>query len=355
MTGVAYRLNLHAQKASAFGAPSSSALQSSRATANNEVEDFYLKGRFYWNQRTPDSLNKAVDFFTQAIVRDPNYAPAYVGLADCYNLLREYSAMPPSEAYPRALAAARRATELDDHSSEAHASLAFVSFNGMWDIATADREFRRAIELDPKNGTAHHWYATTLATLSRYPEAIAEIERAQALDPTSKSILADKGIILWLAGKKEEAVAILQPLEFAEPGFISPHRYLEEIAIESGDYSRYIAEMKHVAQLTQDHASLVIAEAAARGFATGGGPGLLEGQLQAQRQLLEKGQISPYLLAETCAFMGDKAGAQRYLEAAYAMHADQTPNLGNEPAFRSLHREPAFQQLAAKIGLPRLS
>jgi tetratricopeptide (TPR) repeat protein len=104
--------------------------------ANREAEDYYLKGRFYWNKRTPESLNQAVDSFTQAIVNDPNYSDAYVGLADCYNLLREYTMMPATEAYPRALAAAKKAVELNDRSSAAHASLAFVSFYGMWDSGT---------------------------------------------------------------------------------------------------------------------------------------------------------------------------------------------------------------------------
>ena len=109
------------------------------------------KGRFYWNQRTPESLNQALDAFTQAIARDPNYSDAYVGLADCYNLLREFSAMPGNEAYFKAFAAAKKAVELDQQSSDAHASLAFVTFFGMWDAADAEKEFRRAIELDPNN------------------------------------------------------------------------------------------------------------------------------------------------------------------------------------------------------------
>ena len=132
--------------------------------ANREAEEFYLKGRYYWEKRTPDSLNKAVDSFTQAIVHDPGYAPAYVGLADCYNLLREYTVMPASRGLPaRAGCREERRSNSTPQSSEAHASLAFVSFFGMWDAATADREFRRAIELNPNNAVAHHWYATYLA------------------------------------------------------------------------------------------------------------------------------------------------------------------------------------------------
>src|ERR1019366_4026317 len=146
------------------------------ANVDPEAQDLYLKGRYYWDKRTPDDLNKAVDFFTQASIRDPNYAQAYVGLADCYNLLREYAAMTPEEAYPRALAAAKTAVELDDSSAEAHNSLAFVTFYWNWDVAGAEREFRRALELNPTYVVAHHWYATFLMTIGRLPEALEQID-----------------------------------------------------------------------------------------------------------------------------------------------------------------------------------
>jgi DNA-binding winged helix-turn-helix (wHTH) protein/tetratricopeptide (TPR) repeat protein len=357
VTGGIYRWSHAAKTGSSINGANNSSSNSNRARhpANREAEDFYLKGRFFWNQRTPDSLNKAVDFFTQAIVHDPNYAPAYVGLADCYNLLREYSVMPAAEAYPRALAAAKKATEIDDNSSEAHASLAFVSFFGMWDFPTADREFRRAIEIDPKNGIAHHWYATTLGALARYPEAIAEIERSQALDPASKSILADKGRILWMAGRHEEAMTLLKQMEAAEPNFMSPHRYLKLAYLQSGDYPNYLAEMKHEALLIRDRSATAIAEAAAKGFASGGEQGLLRSEMQEQKKLYEMGQFSPYLLAETCALLGDKAAAERYLEAAYTKRADEIPDIVTDPAFNRMSNEPAFRQLLAKIGLPPVS
>src|SRR5579863_10317967 len=204
--------------------------------ANRDAEDYYLKGRFYWNKRTPESLNQAVDSFTQAIVHDPNYSDAYVGLADCYNLMREYTLMPASEAYPRALVAAKKAVELDDHSSAAHASLAFVSFYGMWDAGTADEEFRRAIDLDPNNANAHHWYATYLQAMRRSDESLNEIDRAQALDPNSSSILADKGILLLRAGHRQEGLRLLRQLEQDDPNAVSPHRYLRFAYREQGDY-----------------------------------------------------------------------------------------------------------------------
>src|SRR5579863_2829529 len=201
---------------------------------NAEAEQLYLEGRYYWNKRTPEDLNKALDYFMQSVVHDPGYAPAYVGLADSYNLLREYTLMPSSEAYPRALAAAKKAVELDDQSSEAHASLAFVSFFGMWDVATGEREFRRAIELDPDNPEPHQWYANALLALHRFPEAMIEIDRAQELDPASSSILADKGNVLLVAGRRDQALEILKQMETRDPNFRSLHLYLKSLYLRGG-------------------------------------------------------------------------------------------------------------------------
>jgi len=323
--------------------------------ANRGAEEFYLKGRFYWNKRTPESLNKAVDSFTQAIVRDPSYAPAYVGLADCYNLLREYTVMPGSEAYPRALAAAKKAVELDGQSSEAHASLAFVSFWGMWDVATADREFRRALELNPNNAVAHHWYATYLLSLRRDPESLAEIERAQALDPASKSVLADKGSILFVAGRQQDAIALLKQMEENEPDFISPHRYLKGIYLLTADYPHYLVEARSEALLMRDNSALAVVEATEKGFAAGGGKGLLESLRQQETKLYERGLSSPFFLAETCSLLGNKQEALRYLKIAYDQHDDEVPGMASQHAFDNLHNEPAFRRLLADVGLSPLN
>ena len=175
---------------------------------NSDAQQLYLKGRFYWDKRTPESLNMAVDYFTQAIARDPNYAAAYVGLADTYNLLSEYTVMPYREAFSRALAAARKAVQLDDSLAEAHCSLAYASFWGAWDAVTAEREFKRALRLKPDLAVAHHWFATFLSTQGRPAEALAEIDRAQQLDPTSISVLADKAEIIGASGRHGEAIAL---------------------------------------------------------------------------------------------------------------------------------------------------
>ncbi len=320
--------------------------------ANRQAEDFYLKGRFYWNKRTPESLNQAVDSFTQAIVHDPNYSDAYVGLADCYNLMREYTLMPATEAYPRALAAAKKAVELNDHSSAAHASLAFVSFFGMWDAGTADEEFRRAIDLDPNNANAHHWYATYLQTVRRFDESLNEIDRAQALDPHSSSILADRGMLLWRAGHREEALRLLRQLEQADPDALSPRRYLRFIDLEIGDDVDYLAEMNKESLLLHDASLSTIADAAEKGFAAHGRTGMLEGQIDQQKKIYSEGKLSPFFLAETYSLLGNTGEALKYLDACYDRHSEETVNVAADPAFNSLHSVPAFQQFLAKVGLP---
>jgi DNA-binding winged helix-turn-helix (wHTH) protein/tetratricopeptide (TPR) repeat protein len=341
--------------ASTSTSSSSGAASSSRPPANREAEEFYLKGRYYWEKRTPESLNKAVDSFTQAIVHDPNYAPAYVGLADCYNLLREYTVMPSSEAYPRALAAAKKAVELDPQSSEAHASLAFVSFFGITDARTADHEFQRAIELNPNNSIAHHWYASYLMCMRRYPEALAEIERAQALDPASKSVLADKGILLFNAGRQQEAIALLKQMEENEPDFISPHRFLKGIYLITADYPRYLVEARKEAMLVHDGSALAVADATEQGFSKGGANGLLDALVLQQQKLYDRGRFSPFFLAATYSILGDKQKALNYLKIAYDQHSDGVVQMASMHEFDHLHADPAFQKMLADVGLPPIN
>jgi Tfp pilus assembly protein PilF len=327
-------------------------VQASSHAHNPEAEQLYLKGRYYWNKRTPDDLNKAVDYFVQAIVHDPNYASAYVGLADCYNLLREYTAMPAAEAYPRALAAAKKAVELDDQSSAAHASLAFALFYGKWDVATAEQEFRRAIDLDPNNAAAHHWYATYLMTVRRLPESLTEIERAQALDPTSTSILADKGSVLFQAGRRDESITLLKLIEVTEPGFRSPHLYLKTFYLAEGDYPNFLAEARKDALLLRDDSALAIVMAAENGFAEGGAKGMFEGMLQVQKKYYAKGLVSPVAVAQTCALLGNKDEALQYLKAAYGRHDELLLSVESYPALDSLRDEPAYRDLLDRMNLP---
>jgi tetratricopeptide (TPR) repeat protein len=317
-----------------------------------ESEELYLKGIYYWHNRTPESLTQAVDYFTQAIVRDRDNAEAYVGLANCYNLLREYSTMPESEAYPRAIAAAKAAIALDDSLSGAHSSLGFAEFYWQWDVAGAQKEFQRALELDPKSVNAHHWYATMLMSLGRMKESLAEIEKAQQLDPQSTSILADKGLIMYSAGTKEQAIAQLKQMESSEPNFLSPHNYLAGIYFDERDYHHYLAESKTAGTLQHDEQRLKIVAAAEKGLAASGAHGMLAEMLKVQRGLYADGKIPAYDLALTYARLGEKQETLEYLQVAYTKHEGSLLAIRTEPAFDGLHKEEAFRRLLEEIGLP---
>jgi DNA-binding winged helix-turn-helix (wHTH) protein/tetratricopeptide (TPR) repeat protein len=347
-----FRSNFRAAKAEAPKARTISQTLPAQSATNLEAEQFYLKGRFYWEKRTPDGLNKAVDYFTQAIVRDPNYAPAYVGLADCYNLLREYTKMPASEAYPRALAAAKRAVQLNDQSSEAHAALAFALFYGNWDAVGAQREFQRAIELNPKSAAAHHWYATCLGSLGRGSEAVNEIERAQALDPASKSILADKGMLLLATGRRDEGITLLKQLEATEPEFVSPHRYLKGAYYAQGDYPNYLREWKKEATLMKDGPTLKLIDSAARGLAEGGFTGMLQNTLAAQKKLYQRGEASAYWVAQTAAQLGQNQDALQYLKLAFANHEEDVIQGRNDSSFVPLRDDATYKELMAQLKFP---
>jgi Tfp pilus assembly protein PilF len=330
------------------------AIASPRHTVDPEAEQLYLKGIYYFNKRTPDTLHQAVDYFTQAVVRDPQYAQAYVGLADCYNLLREYSLMPPDEAYPRAMNAAKRAIALDDSLSGAHSSLAFVSFYWSWDVAGAQREFERALALDPKSVLAHHWYATFLLHLARFQQSYVEIEKAQQLEPMSTSILADKGLILFYSGQTEQGIALLKQLEVTEPDFLSPHNYLAFIHLAQGDYSQYLVESKKSAALLHDEPQLAKIAAGEKGLARDGSRGMLIAILKEQQSLQAAGQEPTYNLVRTYALLGMKQEALENLQSAYLKRGQGMLTMRIDPLLSSLHDEPRFREILEKIGLPDL-
>lgn len=322
---------------------------------NAEAEEFYLQGRYYWNKRTPEDLQKAVDYFTQAIVKDPSYSKAYVGLADSYNLLREFAAMPEPEAYTRALAAAQKAVELDDNSAEAHASLAFVLAYWKWDIAGSEREFQRAIQLNPDYGPAHHWYANFLVLTGRSTEALHEINRAEQIDPGSSAVLADKALILFYLGRDDEAIALAKRVEASQPNFLSTHRYLAYFYLTKGDSKEYADELVKTAALSEDKAQAEVAHAAEQGLKAGGEHAMLANTLKVEQQLYQQRHMSPFVLAVTCARLGQQQEALHYLQAAYQEHDPTFLSIRVNQALTPLHNDPAFRKLLAEAGLPPLS
>jgi tetratricopeptide (TPR) repeat protein len=317
--------------------------------AQSQAVKLYLEGRYYWNKRTPEDLEKSVDYFTQSIVADPGYAKAYVGLADSYSLLREFATMPDSEAWPRSLAAARKAVELDPSLAEAHSSLGFDLFYGSLDVKGGEHEFKRAVELNPNYAEAHQWYATALMSVGRFTEATDQMELARELQPASRSILADQGLLLFYQGKHEQAVEQLRQIEAAEPAFRSAHLYLSYIHFASRDWLNFLSESRKAAESSHDPVELAIFSEAEKGFAAGGSQGMLDRLLKAQQNFSAQGRSPLFRVAETLALLGRKREALDYLDASYKKHESLMVALPVDQTLVSLRQEPAYQALCAKL------
>jgi tetratricopeptide (TPR) repeat protein len=323
------------------------------------AHDLYLKGRYEWSQRTPDSLNHALDDFMQAVVHDPGNAQAYAGIADTYDMLRIYSTMPQADAYPRAIAAARRAVELDDSLPEAHRALAFAEYWGTWNFVDAEKEFRRAIGLNPKDPLAHKWFADALSTQERYADSLEEIDKAQELDPASHSTLADKGTILFEAGKQEEGVALLKQVERAAPDLSSPHQYLMIAGFSVRDYPAYLAEGEKTAETMNDPVLKETIVSARAGYARDRERGLLKNLYATGEKYYAEGRFPRLDLALTCVRLGKKQEALQLLEEAYEHHdpfASPTALvLGSRGAWATLKDEPRYKALIKETKSPPAS
>jgi tetratricopeptide (TPR) repeat protein len=314
-----------------------------------EAEQFYLKGRYYWSRRTPESLSQAIDAFTQAVVHDSEYAQAYAGLAECYDLMPEFTSMPRAEAFPRAIAAGRKAVALDDSLGEAHRALGFALFYWEWKVPAALGEYQRALALDPRDEEAHHWYATSLLALGRMQQARSEIDRAQQLNPASRSILCDQALIHFYAGDRAAAIARLQEIEQAEPDFLSAPRYLAGTAFSAKDYRTFIAQSKRAAALSGDKQELALANAAQAGFARGGERGLLEAMRAVEQRNFDSGQSSGWELARLCALLGKDKEAVIALKGAVAAQDYNVLSVATNPDFSKLDNDPSFQDLVRQI------
>ncbi|MGA3212710.1 MAG: hypothetical protein ABSD20_15495 [Terriglobales bacterium] len=320
-----------------------------RHAPNPEAQEFYLQGRYYWNRRTGDSLKQAVDAFIQAIVHDSDYAEAYAGLAATYDLMPEYTPMPASVAYPRAIAAATKAVALDDSLPEAHRALAFGLFYWNWEVPRALAEFRKAIQLDPNDIEAHHWYSTSLSILGRFDESLVEIDKARRLSPASRSILADRALIVASAGDRKSGIDALREIELAEPDFLSPPRYLASLLLQKKDYPGFIAQTRRAALISNDVQEAAMAEAAERGWQKGGEGGMLEEIARTQQKFFEDGKSTGFSLAYTCALQHRKKDAVRYLRAAFAARDLYLLTIVRDPIDGNLRGDPDFEQLKRQM------
>ncbi|MGB7925918.1 MAG: protein kinase [Pyrinomonadaceae bacterium] len=320
-----------------------------RYTDNIAAYQLYLKGRYAWNKRTADELRRSAEHFQQAIDLDPTYALAYAGLADSYNMLGDYSVLPPKEAFPRAEAAAAKALEIDDTLAEAHTSLAFVKMAYYGDWAAADREYRRAIELNPNYATAHQWYASYLVMMRRFEESITEIKRAQALDPLSLIINANLGLHYYYSRRYDEAIEQLRKTIDLNPDFGLAYFYMGRALLQKGLHSEAIIYLQKAKELSVDDPETIAELGYAYGLA--GRRADAKKVLDELNELSKRRYVLPYFVATIYTGLGDKDQAFEWLEKAVA---DSHPGLALvnvDPKFDSLRADPRFPDLVRRIGL----
>jgi len=317
---------------------------------NPEAYESYLKGRYFWNKRTADGLKVALAYFNQAIEEDPKYAPAYSGLADTYALLGDwqYAVMTPKEAFPKAKAAAIKALELDSALGEAHNSLAFVLDGFDWDLDAGGKEFRRAIELNPGYATAHHWYAWHLSLLGRYDEAIAEMRKAENLDPLSLIINADLAELLVLAHSYDESIRQSRKTIEMDPNFALAHNQLAQAYLQKHMYDEAVAELQKAVQLSGDSPTC-IANLARAYVASGKGSEAVK-LLSDLKKRSNPGYSNASEIAMIYASLGDTDQAMNWLEKGYEERFN--PGVLLRPGFDPLRSDSRFQSLEHRIGLP---
>jgi TolB-like protein/Tfp pilus assembly protein PilF len=321
-----------------------------RYTENAEAYRLYLKGRFYLNKRTEDGLKKGLEYFQRAIDTDPSYAAAYAGVADCYTLLGAagYS-MPPREAMPKAKAAAMKALEIDDTLAEARTSLAFVKFRLDWDWAGAEREFLRALEVNPNYAAAHHWYAVYLSAMGRHEEAVTEINRALELDPLSLIISSAKGRLLQFAGRYDEAVGQCQKALEMDPNYGEARLNLGLAYEHMGRHEEAITELQTAISLSRNRA--LITAVLGHAYAKAGRLDEARSTLDRVRGLSEQGHASPLDVAIVYAGLGEKDEALTWLQKGCKERSGPWVFLKVESLYESLRSDPRFQELLLRVGL----
>jgi TolB-like protein/DNA-binding winged helix-turn-helix (wHTH) protein/Tfp pilus assembly protein PilF len=323
-----------------------------RASAvSPEAYEHYLKGRYYFNQRTEDALNKSVVNFQQAITREPNYGLAYSGLADAYALLGFRGSFPSKDALSRAKAAASKAIEIDDTLAEAHASLAFIAETYEWDWATAEREYKRALELNPGDARTHHWYAGYLMYVGRFDEGIAEAKRARDLDPLSLPVNNALAGRLLVAGRVGEALEQVRKTLEMDPHFAPAHQTLGWAYLNQGKQKEAIREFQQALQLSGNTATDFTLDLAFA-CAVGGKRDEARRILTTLKQQHEKGLVPSGSIAILYGALGELNEAFAWLEKAYQ---ERDPELTyiNVPGrrFEPLRRDPRFKKLLVRMGL----
>ena len=315
-----------------------------------EAYELYLKGRYEWNKRTKEGLNKGFEYFQQAINLDPNYALAWAGVADSYGVMGNNNLVPGADVYPKAKAAALKAQEFDRNSAEAHASLALVLQEYDRDWLAAEREYRRAIQLNPSYATARHWYALSLALTGRDQEAIREIEQARRLDPLSIRTNANVVLVLYLGRHYDRAIAEARKALELEPNDASTHEYLGLTYLQKGTPEEALAELQKA--LSLERAESGVAGYLAGAYAVSGNREEALKILGQLKQQSKREYVSPYSIASAYVRLGDRDQALAWLQKGFDVYDGDMDNLKVDAALDPLRSDPRFHDLLRRMNFP---
>lgn len=332
--------------------PREKAVLANARPVHSDVYQLYLKGRYFWNKRSSQKVQKAVGYFQQAIAMAPDYAAAHAGLADCYLALAHYEALPPGESYPQAKAAMAKALELDDGLAEAHAAAAVIKFSYDWDWRAAEREYKLAIRLNPSYASAHQWYATFLTAMGRWDEAIDQGKRALELDPLSPMVNTAVGLHLYYSGRYREAIAQERKAIELEPEFAFSRQDMARAYEGTAMYGEAVVELERAVQLSDRSPVMLAALGQAYGLASQKDRALAV--LRELEDLSKRAYVSPFGMAAVHIGLGDYDESFRWLEAACDEHSPSLVYLRLHVWSDGIRSDPRFRKLEQRIGLPEL-
>jgi eukaryotic-like serine/threonine-protein kinase len=320
-------------------------------TTNPEAYQLYLQGRFWWNKRTEEGFRKGIEYFQQAITKDPNYALAYAGLADSFSLLSDYGLVAPREAFPRAQVAALKSLEIQSNLAEAHASLAFIKTHYDWDRSGGLLEFQRAVELNPAYAISHQWYGVALWQMGQLREAKAEYERALELDPISLVINRNLGWLLYLARQYDQSVEQLRKTLEMDPSFVLAHNDLAQPYLQKSLYVEGIAECEK--ELVNSHNNAWALAQLGYAYAVAGRRAEAQNVLRQLNALSKEKYVSPIAAAQIYSGLGERDKTFEWLEKGYEDRSTGSTfvNVKVDPIWDPLRSDPRFADLLRRMNL----
>jgi TolB-like protein/Tfp pilus assembly protein PilF len=327
--------------------PEERARLGSAPQVNPEAHEWYLKARHHWNKRTEESVKKALSYFHRSIDADPNYAQGHAGVADCYNILGYYNALPPSEAYPKGKAAALKALDLEHSLAEPHAALGVVKRDFEWDWSGAEAEFQRAIELNPGYVEAHHWRSTLLSMRGQHAEGIREKSRALTMDPLSVVIRTDLARMFYFARDYDQALEQYRAALEMDSNFIFAHLWFAQVYLQKGMFEQAISELKIGLDLSHD--STFALGRLGHGYAMAGRRDEARTVLSQLTALSDQRYVSPYDLAMVHVGLQENDEALAWLQKAFEQRSLWLGYLNVEPQLDPLRSDRRFQELLRRV------